>query len=106
FGHKDIAPQLSPAGPLLDINGSPIIDPKGGFPGFPGFDGLSAAVSLGYVAAMQEHGIPVSYAYIADAHDNHASGKAFGPGEAGYVAQLRADDQAFGAFFVRLANDG
>jgi hypothetical protein len=106
FGHKEIAPQLSPGGPLLDLNGNPIIDPKSGFPGFPGFDGLSAAVSLGYVAAMQEHGIPVSYAYIADAHDDHASGKAFGPGEGGYVAQLRADDQAFGAFFARLASDG
>ena len=75
-----------------------------------GFDGMSASTSLAYVAAMQEHGVPITYAYISDAHDNHGvSGNqhvAFGPGSAGYVAQLKSYDDAFAAFFQRLANDG
>ena len=54
--------------------------------------------------------MPVTFAYISDAHDNHGnSGNihvAYGPGEAGYVQQLRDYDQAFGDFFARLASDG
>src|SRR5207244_9289688 len=46
------------------------------------------------------------YAYISDAHDKHPSGPAFGPGQAGYVAALRAYDDAFNKFFTRLAADG
>ena len=105
FGHKYVAPQISPSGPLTDLNGNVIQDPLGHV-GFPGFDGMEAPVSLGYVAAMQEHGVPVTYAYISDAHDNHPNGPAFGPGQAGYVAQLKSYDEAFGAFFARLAHDG
>src|SRR3989475_930054 len=67
---------------------------------------MSASVSLAYVAAMQEHGVPITYAYISDAHDAHPNGPAFGPGQAGYVAALKAYDDAFGKFFTRLANDG
>ncbi len=44
---------------------------------------MSAANTLGYVAQMQEAGIPVTFAYISDLHDNHAGGGAYGPGEAG-----------------------
>jgi len=59
---------------------------------------------------MQESGIPVTYAYISDAHDGHGVAGhdhvAYGPGEAGYTAQLKAYDDAFGKFFTRLANDG
>jgi len=105
FGHKYVAPIISPNGPLTDLNGNVIQDPQGHI-GFPGFDGMSAAVSLSYVAAMQEHGVPVTYAYISDAHDAHPSGPAFGPGSAGYVAALHSYDQAFGTFFSRLAKDG
>ncbi|HEX6778300.1 MAG TPA: hypothetical protein VF099_08875 [Ktedonobacterales bacterium] len=105
FGHKYVAPVISPNGPVLDLNGNVIQDTSGHI-GFPGFDGMSAAVSLSYVAQMQEHGVPVTYAYISDAHDAHPSGPAFGPGSAGYVAALHAYDQAFGAFFARLAKDG
>jgi hypothetical protein len=94
---------------LNDLLGNPVADPFGQ-PGFPGFDGMSAAVSLAYVAAMQEKGIPVTYAYISDAHDFHGvSGNqhvAFGPGSQGYVDQLKAYDDAFAAFFVRLATAG
>jgi hypothetical protein len=105
FGHKYVAPQISPNGPLTDLDGN-IIQNANGTPGFPGFDGMSASVSLAYVAAMQEHGIPITYAYVSDAHDRHPSGPAFGPGEAGYVTALKAYDTTFGKFFSRLAKDG
>ena len=104
FGHKYVAPQISPNGPLTDLNGNVIQDPQGNV-GFPGFDGMSASVSLSYVAAMQEHGVPVTYAYISDAHDAHPSGPAYGPGQAGYVAALASYNAAFGKFFARLAKD-
>ena len=90
FGHKYVAPQVNPGGPLTDLNGNVVKDPKG-LIGFPGFDGMPAAVSLSYVAAMQEHGVPVTYAYISDSHDKHPTGPAYGPGQAGYVAALAAN---------------
>ena len=106
FGNKYVAPVISPpSGPVKDLNGNVIQDPQGHV-GFPGFDGMSASVSLGYVAAMQEHGVPVTYAYISDAHDAHPNGPAYGPGQAGYVQALAAYDDAFNKFFTRLANDG
>ncbi len=105
FGHKYLAQAISPKAPLTDLNGNVIQDTSGHI-GFPGFDGMSAAVSLSYVAAMQEHGVPVTYAYISDAHDKHPSGPAYGPGQDGYVKALKAYDDAFGKFFTRLANDG
>jgi hypothetical protein len=114
FGHKYVAPAIGGTGPdgtgngvyLKDLDGNLITDGNGHV-GFPGFGGISAAQSLGYVAAMQEHGVPITYAYISDAHDNHApGGAAYGPGEAGYVAQLKSYDDAFGKFFARLAADG
>ncbi|HEX7736011.1 MAG TPA: hypothetical protein VF458_14190 [Ktedonobacteraceae bacterium] len=105
LGHKYVAPQISPSGPLTDLNGNVIQDSRGNA-GFPGFDGMSAAVSLSYVAALQEHNVPVTYAYLSDAHDNHAGAGAYGPGQAGYVAALKSYDDAFGAFFKRLNDDG
>ncbi|HEX9013581.1 MAG TPA: hypothetical protein VF813_08700, partial [Anaerolineaceae bacterium] len=105
FGHEYVAPQISPSGPLTDLNGSVIQDPQGHV-GFPGFDGMSAAVSLTYVAAKQEHGVQVTTGYISDAHDKHPSGPAYGPGEAGYAAALKAYDSAFDKFFTRLAQVG
>jgi hypothetical protein len=74
--------------------------------GFPGFDGALAKNTLGMVASMQEHGVPVTYAYISDAHDNHTLTRASGPGEADYKQQLADYNAAFGAFFQRLKNDG
>jgi hypothetical protein len=51
--------------------------------------------------------VPVVYAYIADAHDNHFTfSGSYGPGEVGYVQQLAAYNEAFGKFFARLAGDG
>jgi hypothetical protein len=112
FGAQQINPFVTgqPVSvPLTDLLGQPITDPFGQ-PGFPGFDGMSAAVTLAYVAALQERGVPVTFAYISDAHDFHGvAGNqhvAFGPGDAGYVAQLKAYDDAFGVFFERLARAG
>jgi hypothetical protein len=107
FGHKYIAPLISPGGPLTDLSGSVIKDSSGNV-GFPGFDGMSASVSLSYVAAMQEHGIPVTYAYVSDAHDlaGASSHTALGPGEQAYEQQLKAYDDAFAKFFARLQSDG
>jgi hypothetical protein len=104
FGHVYVAPQITSSLPLTDLNGN-VIKSSTGNVGFPGFDGMLAPVSLSYVAAMQEHGIRVTYAYLSDAHDAHPSGPAFGPGQAGYVAQLQSYDAAFAAFFARLASD-
>jgi hypothetical protein len=110
FGTKYVNPLLSGGSPVFrDLDGQPITD-QFNQNGFPGFDGLFASTTLSYVAAMQEHGIPVTFGYISDAHDNHgAHGEihiAYGPGEPGYVAQLKAYDQAFVKFFDRLAADG
>jgi hypothetical protein len=102
FGHKHVVPLISPDGTttLPDLNNNPIN-------GFPGFGGISAAQSLAYTAAMQEHNVPVTYTYISDAHESHvAPFRAFGPGETPYVQQLASYDQAFDKFFTRLANDG
>jgi hypothetical protein len=110
FGAKYINPLLTGGSPVVnDLNGQPIDDPFDQ-PGFPGFDGLFAATTLAYIAEMQESGIPVTFGYISDAHDNHGNAGnihiAYGPGEPGYVAQLQAYDQAFADFFDRLAADG
>ncbi len=112
FGAQQIDPLLTGqpfSTPVTDLLGEPITDPFGN-PGFPGFDGMFAATSLAYTAEMQEAGVPVTFAYISDAHDNHGDAgeihEAFGPGSAGYVAQLKAYDDAFAAFFTRLASDG
>ncbi len=105
FGHKFVAPVISPNGPLLDLDGNPITDGNGN-PGFPGFGPITASQSLAYVAAMQEHGINVTFAYISDAHDDPATELASGPGQADYVARLAAYNVAWGKFFSRLAADG
>jgi hypothetical protein len=67
---------------------------------------------------MQEAGVPVTYGYISDAHDNHQNAfpappdpngvfpRASGPGESDYVQTLHEYDQAFATFFARLQRDG
>ena len=110
FGAKEINPLLDSSHPYVTgLDGQPIRDPFQN-PGFPGFDGMSAAASLAYSAEMQEAGVPVTFAYISDAHDFHGvagnAHLAYGPGSQGYVDQLKAYDSAFGAFFSRLATDG
>jgi len=106
FGAKYVDPAINGgAAAVDDTNGDPILDPFGQ-PGFPGFDGMPAKVTLGYVAQMQEAGIPVTYGYISDAHDNHQLLRASGPGESDYVQALHEYDQAFATFFARLQRDG
>ena len=92
--------------PLADLDGTAIKDPSTNLVGFPGFS-PTATQTLGAVATMLEHNVPVVFAYISDAHDDHSpGGNAFGPGQAGYVAQLAAYNKAFGQFFARLKADG
>jgi pyruvate-formate lyase-activating enzyme/TusA-related sulfurtransferase len=118
YGNINVQPVISPSGPVTDLDGNAITDPFSNKPGFPTDFDPSATASLGYAAKMLEAGVPVVYAYVADAHDPHHpdtpnagsanpnSGHAYGPGEAGYVAALKTYDQAFGQFFARLKTDG
>jgi hypothetical protein len=85
-------------GTLTDLDGNVIA-------GFPGFS-PTASQSLGLVLAMQKAGIPVTYTYIADLHDSQTTDTAFGPGEAGYVGQIKSYNDAFGKFFAQLKADG
>jgi DUF971 family protein len=106
FGTKYVDPAITGGNACVnDTAGNPITDAASNC-GFPGFDGMLAKNSLGYVAQMQESGVPVTYAYISDAHDNHTLGRASGPGEADYKQQLADYDAAFAAFFQRLASHG
>jgi hypothetical protein len=107
FGHKYVAPQISASLPMRDLDGNVIANaaPDGTlFPGFPGFNGTSATVSLSYVAAMQEHGVPITTAYISAVHEKADTG--LGPGDPVYEQNLRNYDEAFGKFFARLSADG
>ncbi|MDQ2743506.1 MAG: hypothetical protein M3Z66_14610, partial [Chloroflexota bacterium] len=105
FGNKYVQPIISPNGPVTDLYGNVIKDSSGDI-GFPGYDGMTGANALAYTADMQEHGVPVTYTYLTDLHASWQTGNAFGPGEAGYEAQLQAENAAFGVFFHRLAQDG
>jgi len=122
FGGKYVNPAICATNPsnctnatangqlaLKKLDGTPITD-QFNQPGFPGFDGLFASTTLSYVAQMQESGIPVTFGYISDAHDQHGvAGEIHatrGPGEADYVQQLHNYDVAFEQFFNRLAADG
>jgi len=109
MGARNVDPVIKPTGPMTDLDNHVIKDQNNHI-GFPGFDGMTATVSLSWVEQMQKAGIPVTYAYISDAHDGHGtSGNihfAYAPGEAGYVQQLHDYDTAFQQFFERLAADG
>jgi len=105
YGDVNVQPAISPAGGVKDLDGVVIADSQGN-QGFPNLFNPLPAQTLGYLATMLEAGVPVVYGYIADAHDNRSGAGTFGPGEAGYVAQLKAYDAAFGKFFARLAADG
>ena len=109
FGAAYVNPAIKPSGPMTDLDGNVIQDATGHV-GFPGFDGMVANVSLAWVAQMQEAGVPITYAYVSDAHDGHGTAGnihfAYGPGEAGYTQQLQDYDRAFQKFFDRLAAHG
>jgi hypothetical protein len=114
YGTKYVDPAITNGKACVnDTNGDPITDPVG-FCGFPGFDGMLAKNTLGYVAAMQESGVQVTYGYISDAHDLHVpalatdsyASSATGPGEITHEQQLRDYDNAFASFFKDLKAHG
>ena len=96
---------ISPAGPVRNLNGQVIKDSFGQV-GFPGYEGMTGVNSLAYTLDMQLRGIPVTFTYLSDLHDSSVTGDPFGPGQAGYEAQLRTENRAFGEFFSRLAAHG
>jgi hypothetical protein len=67
---------------------------------------MTGVNSLAYTLDMQLHGVPVTFTYLSDLHDNFNGSGAFGPGEAGYTQQLRQENAAFGTFFAQLAAHG
>ena len=132
FGHKYVAPELgagtpslsrdgyqvtNAAGNLVDENGNQI---NGAFltnyPGFPGYGTINASQTLAYMADMLESNVPVVYGYMSDIHDNEDipalssvcknAGDALGSGSACFVAQAKYYNQAYAAFFARLAAEG
>jgi len=121
YGSQPLAQAINGGTPLRDINGHTIVDQFSSngvtqtVPGFPGFS-IAPQYALGYVADMQEHGIPVTYAYIITPHNPLGANpygygypedrNAYSPGEAHYVDQLRQYNDSFATFFQRLANDG
>jgi hypothetical protein len=119
YGTKYVDPAIAGGACVNDTAGAAITDPDNQC-GFPGFDGMLAKNTLGYLAQMQESGVPITYGYISDAHDVHVPSTATdsyqshanGPGEVestppgGYEGQLQAYDAAFAAFFQNLAAHG
>ena len=131
FGHKYVAPQLGAGTPSLTRHGyqvtnatGSLVDENGNeidgaylknYPGFPGYSDINASQSLAYMADMLESGVPVVNGYISDLHGNsHIPGlaacasapDALGSGTACYIEQAQYYNQAFAAFFKRLAADG
>jgi hypothetical protein len=105
FGNKVIQPVISPSGPMRSLDGQVIKDPTGDI-GFPGYNGLDGSNGLAYTLYMQTNGIPVTFTYLTDLHDNYVTGAGMGPGTPTYESQLRAENAAFGTFFTRLAAAG
>ena len=130
FGHRYVAPQLGTGTPNLSSHGVPVTNAAGNLtdengnqingaflktPGFPGFSNINASQTLAYMADMLESGVPVVNGYISDIHGNeHIPGvtacngapAALGSGSACYIAQAKYYNDAFAAFFQRLAADG
>jgi hypothetical protein len=105
FGAKFLDHELHPSGPLTNLDGQVIKDASGNV-GFPGYDSMQPVNALAYTLDMQERGIPVTYTYLTDAHDNAQTGNGMGPGEKVYEEQLASYNQAFAKFFSRLAAAG
>ncbi|HEX4660781.1 MAG TPA: hypothetical protein VH307_25600, partial [Streptosporangiaceae bacterium] len=105
YGNKAIQPVISPSGPVRNLDGAVIKDSSGDI-GFPGYDGMTGPNALAYTLDMQLHGVQVTQTYLTDLHDSRTGSGAFGPGEAGYTSQLRAENAAFGTFFSELAAHG
>ncbi|MFL5928559.1 MAG: hypothetical protein ACJ77E_16630 [Gaiellaceae bacterium] len=106
FGAKYVNPAIGGVNGCIKATDGTNITDQFGQCGFPGFDGALAKNTLGEVEAMQLHGVPVTFAYISDAHDNHVTASAMGPGEAAYQQQLKDYDAAFATWFQDLAAHG
>jgi hypothetical protein len=106
FGSTNLDSELSSTGDPTNLTGQVITGETGSAPGFPGYTGMEPTNALAYTLDMQEHGVPVTYTYVSDAHTNHTTGAGMGPGESAYEAQLRAYNQAFTTFFKDLAAAG
>jgi hypothetical protein len=95
---------------LNDLNGQPITDQFN----HAGLPGLRRTVrrhdASWYIAQMQEAGIPVTYGYISDAHDQHGRAgrdpRDSRPGRSRLRPAVKNYDTAFAKFFDRLAADG
>ena len=85
FGAKYLDGELSPSGPLTNLDGQVITDSAGN-QGFPGYDSMQPVNALAYTLDMQEHGVPVTYTYLTDTHDNASTGTP--QGEPTYEAHL------------------
>jgi hypothetical protein len=105
YGNKFVQPVISPSGPVRSLAGHVIKDSLGQI-GFPGYDGMTGPNGLAYTLDMQLHGVPVTDTYLSDLHDAWSGAGPFGPGQAGYVHQLKVENAAFGTFFARLAAHG
>jgi hypothetical protein len=122
YGHKYVVPAINDGSASLnDMDGNVITDASTPANiGFPGFSGINAAQTLGYIASMQENGVPVTFAYISDVHDNPKKVNAhppaacvtdtetggLGPGDVCHNALAASYDEAFDKFFKRLKADG
>lgn len=105
FGARFLDPFLSSSGEPTNLDGQVIRDGNG-VVGFPGYDSMQATNALAYTLDMQERGVPVTYTYLTDLHDNATTGAGMGPGEATYEQQLRSYNGAFTTFFAELAAHG
>ena len=105
YGNKYLQPVISPSGPVRSLGGTVIKNSYGQI-GFPGYDGMIGPNGLAYTLDMQLHGVPVTYTYLSDLHDNWNGSGPFGPGGAGYEHQLKVENAAFGTFFAELAAHG
>jgi hypothetical protein len=111
YGYSSPGCDFCANGTNLGYNGQPITTRKitdgSGNSGFVSGFSPTPAQTLGYVASMQEAGVPVTFAYIEDAHAQwNPPFNALGPGQPQYVDQLKQENQAYKAFFERLAADG
>jgi hypothetical protein len=105
YGSKFIQPVISPSGPVRNLNGAVVKDSSGNI-GFPGYNGMTGPNALAYTLDMQLHGVQVTDTYLSDLHESWTGTGPFGPGQAGYESQLRAENAAFGTFFSQLAAHG
>jgi hypothetical protein len=105
FGAHFLNPALAGDAKPTNLDGQVIKDSSGRI-GFPGYDSMQPVNALAYTLDMQERGVPVTYTYLTDAHDNASTGNGMGPGETTYDAQLQAYNQAFAQFFADLQANG